>query len=790
MSLLLPVLTTRRADRRDRGWLAWVAVAKEVAHLPLESAPADATTHVLEIYVEGVPDPLVVLAEPMGAPTAEGFPLRLSPLDDAQAATLQGELFGAGADGGKPPPAANPFAALLDEDEPRGRVTSMPPPLTADHRAALERKSQLPPPKTNGGLTGRALGEGRFVLEDLLGSGANGEVYRATHTALRRPVAVKLMHGHLQQSEDYARRFHAEALAISRLDHRNLLRVHDYGQDPDGLLYIVMELLLGKNLYELLVAEGPMPTERITDLMSQACAGLSAAHDAGIVHRDIKPENVVVTSRPDDDGLDREVVKVCDFGIAHWTPPADATGMHVREDARVVVGTPAYMAPEQIRNEPVDARTDVYGLGCVIFELATGRLPFEHEDPMVVLRMQAEQAPPRMGELVPDVSPALETLVAMCLEKDPGRRFADARAVRMALRAVSPTPGPISVQMRAVLSGRSGVTTGPHAPASPELVAYGDALEAAAMAGDVAAAATALEAIDTRTADPMTRAHEREHLERARLRLREPVVTTVLASCALDVTRPLEPIVPLLVAAGTVVASEIVERRRVSSAGLELRARVVSALRAMGRAALPAITAALEPLQGLAARSDEALVEDLLEAITDVRSEPAGDVVSRFVRVDKPRVGARAIRALAALWGPRAHPLLLGGLDAEPTMLKVAALRALAALELLDAWTVERTIRLVTSSSTEEVRVEAARALAFAPADHAKVATDLLHQRLSAACGIVSSFLSFGPREPAELLVAMAKSLLALDPARARPALEKLASSRSDVRGPIVALLQ
>src|SRR5688500_16326942 len=236
LSVPLPVLTTHRPDRRDRGYLAWVAVANEVAHLPLDSAPVDAIPHALEIHVSGIDEPLVVIAEPMGPPTEQGFPLKLKPLDDDHEAALRYELFG-----GEPPP-----PSTQREDEPRTlqvltpgyafelptkNNATIPPPLSPGHAMAPGRltggggigATNTLARRAPGSLTGRSLGDGRFQLERLLGGGASGEVSRAQPTALRRAVAVKGLAPQRQHSQDYSARFYGEALAASRLDHRNVL---------------------------------------------------------------------------------------------------------------------------------------------------------------------------------------------------------------------------------------------------------------------------------------------------------------------------------------------------------------------------------------------------------------------------------------------------------------------------------------------------------------------------------------------------------------------------------------
>jgi len=231
-------------------------------------------------------------------------------------------------------------------------------------------------------LVGRTIG-GKFVIERLLGAGAMGAVYRAHQTALERAVAIKVMHGELAADPTYAARFHREAKAVSRLDHPNLIRVLDYGQEADGLLYIAMEFLDGRDLFSVIEEEWPLTHERIVDILSQALSALAEAHDAGVLHRDLKPENIMLLRRKAEDGTPTDIVKVCDFGIAKIVEEAEARPASPRPGGRkltaagLVVGTPGYMAPEQARSEPCDARSDLYSVGVILYQLLTRRLPFE-----------------------------------------------------------------------------------------------------------------------------------------------------------------------------------------------------------------------------------------------------------------------------------------------------------------------------------------------------------------------------------------------------------------------------
>ncbi len=820
----LPVITTSLLERRERGYLAWVAVAHEIAHLPLESPPIDASPHALEIHVDGYAEPLVVIAEPMGPPGEQGFPLLLRPLDEHHEQMLRAELFG----GEPPPPSTKPAASpKITQVTPasgftpaqRGRPQStIPPPLTEGHAMALGRMTN---PSTlarraPGALAGRTLGDGRFQLEDLIGGGASGEVYRGIHTALRRRVAVKVLHPSLQQSQDYCARFYAEALAASRLDHRNVLRVIDYGQEPEGLLYIVMELLEGLSLQQILDNEGPMPLTRIVHFVSQACAGLANAHDAGVIHRDIKPENIVVVKRRDDDGRETDLVKVCDFGIAHWTPVSptsiddDAATLVMAPDPSKIVGTPVYMAPEQIRNEEVDARTDVYALGIVLYELSTGRVPFLSENPLDILTQHLLEPPTPPSKIVRGVDPKLERIILKALSKDPERRQRDVRELRAELMALvaeewiagSGLHRRVSVKTTLVAQDfltntaeSLGILHGLDERArSIGYNALAEAIRMAVTSGNARLARDLVGWLEARLKDPTLSADERELGERAMHVLRDADVARAHAVGLLDnkVERSEESI-GMLRTAGPVAARALIDARRVRPPSLEQRGQFVAVLRLVGPAALPAIIAALEPLAHLATRHDEALAEDLLRALPDVRSDPAGDATVRFVRLDKPSLGMAALKATAMLWGARARPLLVGVLDAQSDAFRSLAIEELQRLGCIDDLAVERLARIIvvqTPASTE-LRLAAANAIRFATPEARPRALAFLTQKLVPQQGFMSSILSAlgQQREDVRIDLALARSLLQLDPQGARTTLERLVQARPELRMQVEGML-
>jgi serine/threonine-protein kinase len=288
------------------------------------------------------------------------------------------------------------------------------------------------------GYIGRRLAN-KYRIESLLGSGSAGAVYKATHVDLRRPVAVKVLHDWNRTSEQFVERFKAEALAASKLDHPNVTRVLDCGQEPDGTLYLVMEYVEGKSLDAVIAEEGKLSPERAVSIVKQIVSALAYAHDHGIIHRDIKPENVILLREKDEDGTTADHAKVCDFGLAK----ASARDMDDDEDAPeltragLLLGSPAYMAPEQIRGEPCDARTDIYCAGVTLFEALTGRLPHEADAMDELFRKKLGEPPCRPSTLVDtEIDPLLEDIVLHALEPSPKMRHTSARQMLTELAEV------------------------------------------------------------------------------------------------------------------------------------------------------------------------------------------------------------------------------------------------------------------------------------------------------------------------------------------------------------------
>ncbi|HWP09077.1 MAG TPA: protein kinase [Polyangiaceae bacterium] len=285
---------------------------------------------------------------------------------------------------------------------------------------------------------GKTLPGGHHIL-DLISVGGMGRVYRAQQSALGRTVAVKIIHPHLLSDENSALRFMTEARAASQLNHPNSVSVFDFGRTEDGQPYLVMEFLRGKDLARVAYEEGPLPFARIVECLRQVLAALSEAHDLGIVHRDLKPENIIL--EPTRSGGD--FVKVVDFGLAKLRADAQAPSV---TSPGIVCGTPDYMAPEQGRGDAIDGRSDLYSVGVILFQLLTGRLPFEADSPTQVVMMHLTIPVPDPRQVAPErVIP--EPLVAVtfrAMSKDSRDRYQDAsefsEALRSALAVIESAP--------------------------------------------------------------------------------------------------------------------------------------------------------------------------------------------------------------------------------------------------------------------------------------------------------------------------------------------------------------
>jgi serine/threonine-protein kinase len=276
---------------------------------------------------------------------------------------------------------------------------------------------------------------GRYRLVSLLGEGAMGAVYAAEHIGSGRAVAIKALHPDLAGSQELRRRFEREGMVHGFLQHPNVVEVHEIGVGDDGALFLAMELIRGGSLGDLLET-GPLHPRRTLVIARQVLLGLGHAHQHGLVHRDLKPANIMI-ARVGEPGREHDQVKLLDFGMVKML--ADAIGREGWEQLSrtgIACGTPAYIPPEQALGRPVDARADLYSLGVVLFEMLTGRRPFDSDDALALMRMHVSAAPPTLSGCGAGwATPALETLVARALVKAPAERYPDARAMLAAIEA-------------------------------------------------------------------------------------------------------------------------------------------------------------------------------------------------------------------------------------------------------------------------------------------------------------------------------------------------------------------
>ena len=274
-------------------------------------------------------------------------------------------------------------------------------------------------------MIGREL-DARFTLSERLGQGGMGAVYRATQHSVAREVAVKVVHPNLMTDATIIKRFHREARLASRLNHPNAVSVMDFGQTQDGVNYLVMELLEGTTLDAVLERDGRFDARRIIRIGIQICDALEAAHALSIIHRDLKPSNIMLLDSV------RDFVKVLDFGLAKSLESDAASQM---TGSGHIVGTPAYMPPERACGATGDARSDLYSLGCILFLLGSGALPFDATGAQELLLQQVVQRPPPMTG-VPD---ALAQVIERLLEKEPDLRYQTAAEAREGLEAALAT---------------------------------------------------------------------------------------------------------------------------------------------------------------------------------------------------------------------------------------------------------------------------------------------------------------------------------------------------------------
>jgi len=314
-------------------------------------------------------------------------------------------------------------------------------------------------PKTSGDpLLGRVL-DGRFRIIAPIARGGMGAVYKAEQAPLGRLVALKVLapRGDEAGNVEFRRRFLLEASTSAKLTHPNTVRVFDYGQTEDGFFFIAMELLEGKTIKQMIAETGALDVTRAVDVAKQVCRSLREAHRMGVIHRDIKPGNVMLVDRGGE-----EAAKVLDFGLAKDV--SASAGMD--DDATqtgVFLGSPKYVSPEQVQGETIDARSDIYALGVVLYEMLSGRPPFAHEQPMQVLMAHVRDAPPKLEapEGREPIPPQLEYITMRCLAKNADDRWPDMEALLIALKEWQGTDsvsGDLSLSISSDRMGHSGLS--------------------------------------------------------------------------------------------------------------------------------------------------------------------------------------------------------------------------------------------------------------------------------------------------------------------------------------------
>jgi eukaryotic-like serine/threonine-protein kinase len=312
---------------------------------------------------------------------------------------------------------------------------------------------------------GRDILDGQFQILQKIGSGGMGAVYKATQPEMNRMVGVKILHPKLANRKDLVSRFRREARAMSQLTHPNTAKVFLYGELEDGSLYIIMEFLEGKNLNQTVRADGPFTAERALPILIQACGALDEAHKAGIIHRDLKPENIFLVQS----GTLHDYPKVLDFGLAKVGERQMRPGSIILTQEGMVFGTPEFMSPEQAQGKQLTPASDVYSLAVILYEVLTGKLPFDAKSAMDYISLHVTGVPVPLNQRVPGrtFSPLLEQIIARALAKRPEDRFASAADFATAMQSVLQGAARLPAHLGNATSEPAAALVPPSPPNSP-----------------------------------------------------------------------------------------------------------------------------------------------------------------------------------------------------------------------------------------------------------------------------------------------------------------------------------
>src|SRR5947209_2769482 len=317
-------------------------------------------------------------------------------------------------------------------------------------------------------LIGQVLA-GKYRIEEKLDEGGMGCVYRATHVLMEKTVAVKVLHPALAADDKIVARFTREAKAASRISHPHAINVTDFGESEKGVVYMVMEYLRGRTLKDIIRAGGPLPLARTVEIIRQVAGALDDAHAEGVVHRDLKSDNIML----EEVAGGGDWAKVLDFGIAKIQQDVDQTDPGLTAP-NLIIGTPQYMSPEQCSQAShIDARSDIYSFGVILFEMLVGHVPFTGDSPTAIMMKHMQEPPPSILDERKDLPAAVGRVVARALAKPPEERFQKAGELADALAAAATEEAP-AVAAQNTDTDRIIISTAPNEPARPTVAADDD----------------------------------------------------------------------------------------------------------------------------------------------------------------------------------------------------------------------------------------------------------------------------------------------------------------------------